>query len=46
MQSFKSGCMLASTVMLGVASEHSFLLLIEAAENSPKYGQHFTSHFQ
>ena len=41
MQSFRSGCMLAATVMLGVASEHSFLLLIEAAENSPKYGCHF-----
>ena len=41
MQSFKSGCMLAATVMLGVASEHSFLLLVEAAENSPKYGSHF-----
>ena len=34
MQSFKSGCMLAATVMLGVASEHSFLLLLEAAEKS------------
>jgi hypothetical protein len=41
MQSFKSGCMLAATVMLGVASEHSFLLLVEAAENSRKYGGHF-----
>jgi hypothetical protein len=41
MQSFRSGCMLAATVMLGVASEHSFLLLVEAAENSPKYGSHF-----
>jgi hypothetical protein len=43
MQSFKSGCMLAATVMLGVASEHSFLLLVEAAEQSPKYGSHFAS---
>jgi hypothetical protein len=41
MQSFRSGCMLAATVMLGVASEHSFLLLVEAAENSPKYGTNF-----
>jgi hypothetical protein len=41
MQSFKSGCMLAATVMLGVASEHSFLLLVESAESSPKYGSHF-----
>jgi len=43
MQSFKTGCMLAATVMLGVASEHSFLLLVEAAEQSPKYGSHFGS---
>ena len=41
MQSFRSGCMLAATVMLGVASEHSFLLLVEAAEQSPTYGTHF-----
>ena len=37
----KTGCMLAATVMLGVASEHSFLLLVEAAEQSPKYRCHF-----
>jgi hypothetical protein len=43
MQSFRSGCMLAATVMLGVASEHSFLLLVEAAEQSPKYGSHFAN---
>lgn len=43
MQSFRVGCMLAATVMLGVASEHSFLLLVEAAEQSPKYGTHFGS---
>ena len=43
MQSFKSGCMLAATVMLGVAAEHSFLLLLEAAEASPKYGSRFSS---
>ena len=41
MQAFKTGCMLAATVMLGVASEHSFLLLVEAAEQSPKYRCHF-----
>ena len=43
MQSFKSGCMLAATVMLGVASEHSFLLLLEAAEKSSTYGTHFAN---
>jgi hypothetical protein len=41
MQAFKAGCMLASTVMVGVAAEHTFSLLLEAAENSPAYGMHF-----
>lgn len=41
MQSFRSGCLLGATVMLGVASEHSFLLLLEAAENSATHGSHF-----
>lgn len=43
MQCFKSGCMLAAAVMLGVASEHSFLLLLEAAESNSVHGSHFTS---
>lgn len=43
MQSFKSGCMLAAAVMLGVASEHSFLLLLEGAESNSVYGSQFTS---
>lgn len=43
MQAFKTGCMLAATVMLGVASEHSFLLLLEAAESNATYGSRFTS---
>ena len=34
---------LAATVMLGVASEHSFLLLLEAAESNGKYGARFAS---
>jgi hypothetical protein len=34
MQSFKTGCVLASTVMLGVATEHTFLLLLERIEQS------------
>ena len=42
MQAFKSGCMLAATVMLGVASEHSFLLLLEAAESNSTFGSRFT----
>jgi hypothetical protein len=43
MQSFRSGCMLAAAVMLGVASEHSFLLMLEAAESNSAYGSYFTS---
>lgn len=43
MQSYRSGCLLAATVMLGVASEHSFLLLIEAAEANATHGQHFVN---
>jgi hypothetical protein len=43
MQSFKSGCMLAATVMLGVASEHSFLLLLDAAGANAKYGTRFAN---
>lgn len=43
MQSFKSGCMLAATVMLGVASEHSFLLLLESALTNSTYGNKFAN---
>ncbi|MDR0477102.1 MAG: hypothetical protein LBH14_04095 [Desulfobulbaceae bacterium] len=39
MQSFQCGCFLASTVMLGVAAEHTFLLLVDTIEkNSTKKG--------
>lgn len=40
-QAFRSGCLLAATVMVGVASEHTFLLLLEALESHPTYGTHF-----
>ncbi len=40
-QAFRSGCLLAATVMVGVASEHTFLLLLEALEAHPAYGPHF-----
>jgi hypothetical protein len=40
-QAFRSGCLLAATVMVGVASEHTFLLLLEALESHPTYGPHF-----
>lgn len=35
MQAFKAGCILAATVMLGVATEHTFLLMLEAVEANP-----------
>jgi len=34
LQAFRAGCLLSSTVMLGVATEHTFNLVIEAAEKS------------
>lgn len=43
MQAFRSGCLLSATVMLGVASEHSFLLLAEAAECNSTYGPKFSN---
>lgn len=37
MQAFKSGCVLSSTVMTGVATEHSFMILLETIENNPAH---------
>lgn len=37
MQAFRAGCLLSSSVMLGVATEHTFLLLIETIEGSEKH---------
>lgn len=37
MQAFLSGCILASTVMIGVSTEHTFLKLLETIENNPQY---------
>lgn len=37
MQAFKAGCILSSTVMLGVATEHTFLLLIEKISQNPTH---------
>lgn len=45
MQAFRSGCMLSATVMLGVASEHTFLLLLEAIEVNPAHQKTFASVF-
>lgn len=38
MQAFRVGCLLSSSVMLGVATEHTFLLLIEIIGRSPEHG--------
>jgi len=35
LQDFRSGCVLSATVMLGVATEHTFQLLIELIEKKP-----------
>jgi hypothetical protein len=39
MQAFRSGCILSATVMLGVATEHTFLLLLEKIELNPTHAQ-------
>lgn len=43
MQAFRSGCILSATVMLGVATEHTFLLLAEQIEANPKYQPAFAA---
>lgn len=43
LNSFRSGCVLASTVMLGVATEHSFLRLVEAIDKNPAFAATFDS---
>jgi len=46
MQAFKSECILSATVMLGVSTEHSFLLLLESIENNPKHEPTYRSVFK
>ena len=43
LQAFQAGCILSSTVMLGVATEHTFLLLLDAIEKSSKLSKHFVA---
>jgi hypothetical protein len=43
MQSFRAGCILAATVMLGVATEHTFLLLVERVEQNPIHSATFAN---
>lgn len=37
MQAFRAGCLLSSSVMLGVATEHTFLLLMEIIGQNPEH---------
>lgn len=46
MQSFSSGCVLSSTVMIGVAIEHSFLQLLDIIEQNDTYGVIFKNVFE
>ncbi len=43
LQTFRSGCVLSATVMLGVATEHTFLLLMEAIDRSTTHQTTFAS---
>jgi hypothetical protein len=43
MQAFRSGCILSATVMLGVATEHTFLLLVEKIEQSAAHAATFAN---
>ncbi len=41
MRAFSANCMLAAAVMLGVATEHVFLLVVESADASQKFKANF-----
>jgi hypothetical protein len=43
MQDFRSGCFLSASVLMGVALEHSFDLLIESVDKNSKYQSIFKS---
>jgi len=43
MQAFRVGCVLSSTVMLGVSTEHTFDLLIETINNNPSHAATYQS---
>lgn len=45
MQAFRSGCLLSSSVMLGVAAEHTFLLLLDKIEGNPSHQPAFKNVF-
>jgi hypothetical protein len=43
MQAFKSGCILSSSVMIGVASEHTFDLLMQTIDGNPAFDKTFVA---
>lgn len=46
MQAFRSGCILSATVMFGVGTEHTFLLLLEVIESSPAHLKTYATVFR
>lgn len=46
MQAFRSGCLLSATVMLGVATEHLFMRLLDTIESNAQHQAVFKSVFQ
>lgn len=46
MQAFMSGCLLSSSVMVGVATEHTFLLLIDTIKSNPAHEVTFASVYK
>jgi hypothetical protein len=45
MQAFRSGCLLSATVMLGVAAEHTFMMLLERIDANPVHRASFANVF-
>jgi len=45
MQAFRSGCLLSATVMLGVAAEHTFMLLLERIDANVAHRATFANVF-
>lgn len=45
MQAFRSGCLLSSTVMLGVAAEYAFQILLDTINNNVKYRDDYLNVF-
>lgn len=46
MQTFRAGCILSSTVMLGVATEHTFMLLLDAIGQNAAHHSTYASVFK